>query len=325
VSSLREEISTEEVKHSELGSESFSLNETFSHEHVLANELEIGNDDSNRSEKGLKTFGELRTTKITGVHGNVSTAGGIQTDLISLEEESLLVFLDGIEDSLELDGAHREHFGDESVKLIEATPRSRGGKTLEDTGETEIIHVIGAVEDVASLSDGIGEILGGLCLTGTSGTGGSATHLQVKGLCGCDVNSIGKRGNDESRTVTKVLVTVPELGIGDSEEEITLPGVEVHLELSLPLEVVGRCAFLNDHLINDISGVSINCNKAHDLLTERSIEVTLSHLNEFREAINLVLKCLLHGLRVCLKVAVSTLDIASPVGHVNEECHLGRI
>jgi hypothetical protein len=57
VSSLREKISTEEVKHSELGSESFSLNETFSHEHVFANKLEIGNDDSDRSEKSLKTFG----------------------------------------------------------------------------------------------------------------------------------------------------------------------------------------------------------------------------------------------------------------------------
>ena len=136
MSSLREKISTKEVKHSELGSESLSLNETFSHEHVLANKLEIGNDDSDRSEKSLKTFGELRTTEITGVHGNVSTASGIQTDLISLEEESLLVFLDGIEDSLELDGAHREHFGDESVELIEATPRSRGGKTLENTSET---------------------------------------------------------------------------------------------------------------------------------------------------------------------------------------------
>ena len=134
--SLGEKISAKEIQGCELDGKCLSFNETLSHEHVFANKLKIGNDDSDRSEKSLKTFGELRTTEITGVHGNVSTACGIQTDLISLEEESLLIFLDGIEDSLELDGAHREHFGDESVELIEATPRSRGGKTLENTSET---------------------------------------------------------------------------------------------------------------------------------------------------------------------------------------------
>ena len=122
--SLGEEISTKEIEHCELGGKSLRLDETFSHEHIFANQLKIWHDHSNGSEEGLKTFGKLRTTKVTWVHGDVSTASGIKTDFITLKEESLLAFLDGIKHCLELHGAHREYFGDKSVKLIETTPRT---------------------------------------------------------------------------------------------------------------------------------------------------------------------------------------------------------
>ena len=75
--SLGEKISAKEIQGSELDGKCLSLNETLSHEHVLANELEIGNDDSDGSEECLETFGEFRTTEITWVHGDVSTASGI--------------------------------------------------------------------------------------------------------------------------------------------------------------------------------------------------------------------------------------------------------
>jgi hypothetical protein len=109
---------------------------------VFANKFEFGNDDSDRSEESLETFREFRTTKITWIHSDEGTASRVETDFISLKHESLFAFLDSIKDSLELDGAHRKHLGHESVELIEATPRSRGSKTLEDTSESKIIHVI---------------------------------------------------------------------------------------------------------------------------------------------------------------------------------------
>jgi len=139
---LRKEIATEEVEHCELCGESLGLDETFSHEHVFANELEIWNDDSDGSEEGLKTFWEFGTTEIAGVHGNEGTAGGVETNFVVLEEEALLAFLDGVKYSLELDCTHREHFGYESVELIEATPGAGSSETLEDTAETLVIHLI---------------------------------------------------------------------------------------------------------------------------------------------------------------------------------------
>ena len=121
---LGEKISAEEIECCELDSQCLSLNETLSHEHVLADELEIGNDDSDRSEEGLETFGELGTTEVTWVHGDVGTASGVKTDFVTLQEESLLALNDSVEYCLELHGAHREHLWDESVKLVEATPRT---------------------------------------------------------------------------------------------------------------------------------------------------------------------------------------------------------
>ena len=106
VSCLREQITAQEVKHCELCGQSLGLDETLSHEHVLANELEIWNDYSNRSEEGLETFGELGTTKIAGVHSDEGTASRVEADFIILQEEALLAFLNGIEYSFELHGAH---------------------------------------------------------------------------------------------------------------------------------------------------------------------------------------------------------------------------
>jgi hypothetical protein len=280
MSSLGEQISTKEIEHCELSRKGFRFDETFSHEHVFANKLKIRNDDSDRSKESLKTFGKLRTTKITWIHSDESTASRVETDFIALKKESLLAFFDSIKHGLELDGAHREHLGNESVELIETTPRSRGGKSFENTSETKIIHVIGAVEDVASLSSSVGEILSCLCLSSTGGTSGSATHLQVKSLSSCDVNSIGKRCDDESGTVSEIFVTVPKLGISNSEEEIALLGIKVYLELSLPLEVIRGSTFFDLKLFNNISGVSIVSNQTHNFLSHGSIEITLHHLNE---------------------------------------------
>jgi hypothetical protein len=73
----REEILTESVQGSEFSGEINSIDKTFSHEHVLANKLKIRHDHSNGSEKSLKSFRELSTPNVTGVHGNVGTVGGV--------------------------------------------------------------------------------------------------------------------------------------------------------------------------------------------------------------------------------------------------------
>jgi hypothetical protein len=42
----------------------------------------------------------------------------------------------------------------------------------------------------------------------------------VKSLGGCDVNSIGKRSNNESGSISEVFITIVEASIGNPEDEV---------------------------------------------------------------------------------------------------------
>ena len=89
-----EKISAKEIESCELDGKCLSLNETLSHEHVLANELEIGNDDSDGSEEGLETFGELGTTEVTWIHGDEEAHGTLKTNFLFCEHKHVLVRVD---------------------------------------------------------------------------------------------------------------------------------------------------------------------------------------------------------------------------------------
>mmetsp|Transcript_91601 Transcript_91601/g.126302 ORF Transcript_91601/g.126302 Transcript_91601/m.126302 type:complete len:360 (+) Transcript_91601:4920-5999(+) len=248
-----EKIFTESVKSGKLLGENFGLDETFSHEHVFANKLKIRNDDSNRSEKSLKTFWQLRSTKITRVHSNESTTSWIKSNFIFLEEETRSLVLNSISNSLELNRTHRKHFRYESVKLIEATPRTRGSKTLENTSHTLVIHLIGTIKHIDSLSKSRGQIFSSFCFTCTGRTSGSTSHFQVKSLSGSHINSIGKRCNDKTWSITKVLITVPETSISNLEYEILFGMIPVGLKLRLPLELFRILNTSLNKLVNNIS------------------------------------------------------------------------
>ena len=152
--------------------------------------------------------------------------------------ESGLTRFDCISYGLELDRAHGKYLWHESVELIEATPRSRGGETLENPSHTLVIHLIGAVEYVDSLTESGGKILGGFSFTSSGRSSWCTTHLQVKSLGGCDVNSIGKRSNNESGSISEVFITIVKASIGNSEDEVISAWVKDTLQLSLPLELI---------------------------------------------------------------------------------------
>ena len=96
----------------------------------------------------------------------------------------------------------------------------------------------------------------------------------MKCLSGCHVNTIGQRGNDQSGSVTQILVHVPNLGVCDSADSISLAlGVvlPVELQLGLPLEGVALPDVLCDQLVHDISRVGVHGNQHHDLLPDRLV------------------------------------------------------
>lgn len=192
---LREQTLGETVQGHELLGEFLGGGKTFGHEHVLANEHNVGNNHCARSEKGLKVLGQLSSSGITRVHGDEESNGGSESNLLIEEEERVLggvglLLSGGVEAVLDLGGDHREHFNGDSVELVEASPGSSLGETHEDLGHGKVVHLIRAVEHHNLETEGSSEILGGLSLSCSGGTGGSSSHRQVEGLSEGDVASI---------------------------------------------------------------------------------------------------------------------------------------
>jgi hypothetical protein len=103
VGCLREQVTAKEVKRSELLSQDLGVDETFRHQHVFANQFEIGDHDGDGSEEGFETLRQLGAAQITWVHGDESAAGRVEVHFITLDLEAGTAALDGVGDGLELD------------------------------------------------------------------------------------------------------------------------------------------------------------------------------------------------------------------------------
>jgi hypothetical protein len=143
----------------------------------------------------------------------------------------------------------------------------------------------------------------------------------VKGLSCCHVNSIGKGSNYQTRTVSKIFVSVVEGRISNFECEIVTAGVPVGLHLGLPLEFIRLVNSLVNKDTNDITRMSVHGNQAHDLHSERAGHRSiLHHLNESGQLVDTVLKSSGHGV-----VGESFLYVIDPTGKGNEEGALGTV
>lgn len=70
---LRQLLLRKFVEHGHLLSQHFRLSETFRHQHVLANEKQVGLHHCHGAEKSFQVVWQLRTASIARVHRNVDT------------------------------------------------------------------------------------------------------------------------------------------------------------------------------------------------------------------------------------------------------------
>lgn len=71
----------------------------------------------------------------TWIHCDEDTDSGEQTYFLSKEVESLLLVSDGVLNTLDLHGHHRQHFYRNPVELVETSPCSRLGESLVDVAD----------------------------------------------------------------------------------------------------------------------------------------------------------------------------------------------
>jgi len=91
----------------------------------LTNKDVVGHHHGAGSEKSLQVIGELSTTSVTGVHGNVDLARSVKLELGTLEDEGSQVLHNGGLDSQNLLGNDGQHFEIDSVELVETVPATR--------------------------------------------------------------------------------------------------------------------------------------------------------------------------------------------------------
>lgn len=147
----------------------------------------------------------------------------------------------------------------------------------------------------------------------------------MQGLGGCNINSISKRSNNESRTVSKIFITIVKCGIGNSDAEIFFSAIEYTLKLCLPVEIVHSANLQIVKIIEDISGVSIHGNQTHDFLSHWFVKLTLDHHNEAFQGIDLSLPALLDGVRIRSSLSEGSLAVDNPCTKVDKQGDLGWI
>ena len=81
------------------------------------------------------------------------------------------------------------------------------------------------------------------------------------------VDSISKRGDDESWAVSKILIAVCEDSISYLKNVIILKAVPICLELGLPLELVGIADLFVAEFFDNITRVGVHGDHAHNFLT----------------------------------------------------------
>ena len=134
----------------------------------------------------------------------------------------------------------------------------------------------------------------------------------MQGLGGCNINSISKRSNNESRTVSKIFITIVKCGIGNSDSEILLFGIIYTLKLCLPVEIVHSANLQGGKILKDISGVSIHGNQTHDFLSHWFVKLTLDHHDKAFQGIDLSGPALLDGVAIRSGLSEGLLTVDNP-------------
>ena len=303
---LREQVFEQRVQRVELGRERLGRHEALGHEHVLADHDEVGDHDGHRPEQRLEALRQGRPPQVPGVHRDVRAARFVELHDVALDgrHARLLVertagllggllgrhdALDARAHGLELDRAHREHLGDQPIKLVEAAPAPAAGQPLEDVAQRLVVHLRGTVEDVAALAQRAGEVLGALRLARAGRPRRRAAHAQVQGLGGGHVDAVGQRRHHEARTVPQVLEPVVERRVQDEREPAVLLGVVLHFQLTLPFKRGDLVHFHSKRPFDHVSRMGVVGNHAHDLGPRRLVEVRHHALDEVRELLQRLL------------------------------------
>lgn len=144
----------------------------------------------------------------------------------------------------------------------------------------------------------------------------------MEGLSGGDVDSVSKGCNHQPLSVSEVLITVPEGGIGDTDLDIILVFVSVELKLGLPLESVSLDDLLVNKLDDNISVMGLDSDETHHFDSGGVVKTALHVTDQFGKTGDDFFLEVLHGLCVLGDAFEAVLSLVDPFDSVGEQSQL---
>lgn len=139
------------------------------------------------------------------------------------------------------------------------------GKSSEDIRHGLVVHLIGAVEDIAWQGKCSSKILCGLCFARSCRTGRRSSQEEPQPHGERHVAAIGERGDHKTACVSDPLVEILGAEVADSNLRVQGRGQPIESQLLLPQEGVHSFDFLVNQLLNNISSVYIERNNRDNL------------------------------------------------------------
>eukprot|EP00962_Isochrysis_galbana_P010416 scaffold2872_cov112-Isochrysis_galbana.AAC.17 len=211
-----------------------------------------------------RVVGELGAAGVTRVHGDEAVAHHLQRQRRAFEDELLGVGRLGALNGEDLLRHDREHLEVNSIELVEASPRARGGEPLEELGHGDVIEAVGAIHHNALDGHRLAQILGRLRLAGAGWALGRAAEVELQRPHERAVAAVRQRGDDQAALHTHVLVPVEELGRDHAYTDALLGRVVA--KLGQPVEVGRLRDTVFGHLYNHVTRVHVHYDERRERL-----------------------------------------------------------
>ena len=182
-------------------------------------------------------------------------------------------------DGLELDRDNWEHFGSDSVELIETSPEASHDKTRENATHGFVVETLAAVSDTTSDGQWFGKILYSLSFTSTSGACRSTTKLKSQGSSQGHNTSVSEGSDDQSSIQALIFVAIWENASALRDSDVVYVVVPVKSQLGLPFEFLLVQNWVSDKPVDNISCVHVNNDKWVDFLSVLTVQICSDQIN----------------------------------------------
>ncbi len=197
-------------KRNDFLSENFRFFESADEEHDLGDVLAVGRGHRQRPEELLEIVGQLRATRIAGVHGDEDADIFVQADGTPQKVDFRLRLAESVLDEQNLLRNGGENSLLQAVELVEARPRADFTDADENALERFEVVLLVAVEDEDEAAELLAELLDGFRLARSGGAAWAAAHFCVQRLRQAEIRAVRQLRLHEALGDSKIFVRVVE-------------------------------------------------------------------------------------------------------------------